>query len=149
MHALGDALSSGLVLCAGLVIRWQQDADGPSRWTDYVDPAVTVVLCVGMASSMASVLRRACHILMESSIPQSELDEIRGSVAQMIGVCHIHELVVTELDFERLRRASVKITCSSWSLAPMLREAIARRLHRAGARFCTVEIAAADAAGEP
>ena len=89
LHMLGDAISSGAIIIAALLIR----STGSTLW----DPAASVLIGIGILWSSWGVLREAVNLLLEGTPSGIDPDEVTRSIAAIDGVLGIHHLHIWAL----------------------------------------------------
>ncbi len=85
-HVLADLLGSVGVIVAALVIL-------TTGW-EYADPAVSVLIGLLILASSWGILRDSIQILLESSPPGTDVEEVGRAMASMPGVIEVHDLHV-------------------------------------------------------
>jgi len=110
IHYFGDALSSVLVLVAGILMKYVHHTDGKTSWTQYVDPVASILIVFIMLWSTIPLLIRCSKILMQRVPSDIELGKIREELLRVPGVMGVHELHVWPL-VEEMIICSVHITC--------------------------------------
>ncbi|MGA2837445.1 MAG: cation diffusion facilitator family transporter [Acidimicrobiales bacterium] len=93
LHMAGDALASAAVVVAGAVLLVEPSA----TWLDPVSALVVAVLIVAQA---AGVLRASVAVLLESTPPDLDLDQLTAAMAAVPGVSEVHDLHVWSLSSE-------------------------------------------------
>jgi cobalt-zinc-cadmium efflux system protein len=86
MHILGDTLSSGGVLLAGLII-------GLTGWSR-ADPIAAGGIAVVIAVGAVGLVREAVDVLLEATPAGIRLDEVSRAIATVPGVIEVHDLHV-------------------------------------------------------
>jgi cobalt-zinc-cadmium efflux system protein len=89
LHMLGDAVSSAGIIVAALAIR----ATGNAFW----DPAVSVLIGIGILWSSWGVLREAVNLLLEGTPAGIDPDAVTRSIAAIDGVFGVHHLHIWAL----------------------------------------------------
>jgi len=84
LHMMGDFLTSVAVLISGVVLIFK-----PWYW---LDPLLSLVIVLFILKSCWSILKDASGILMNATPEGLNLEEIRGFLEQIPGVCGIHYL---------------------------------------------------------
>ncbi|KAN0009675.1 hypothetical protein ACTFIU_006972 [Dictyostelium citrinum] len=92
LHFLGDAISSLFVLITGAVIHFTQ-----GKWTEYIDPAVSLIIVIMIAATSAPLVKRCSMILLQKVPDDIDLDSIRHKMAKVEGVVSQHDLHVWQL----------------------------------------------------
>ncbi|KAN0029074.1 hypothetical protein ACTFIV_010944 [Dictyostelium citrinum] len=92
LHFLGDAISSLFVLITGAVIHFTQ-----GKWTEYIDPAVSLIIVIMIAATSAPLVKRCSMILLQKVPDDIDLDSIRHKIAKVGGVVSQHDLHVWQL----------------------------------------------------
>ncbi|MEO2036315.1 MAG: cation diffusion facilitator family transporter, partial [Planctomycetaceae bacterium] len=86
LHVLTDALGSVGAIVGGLLI-WAFD------W-NLADPIVSILIGLLVVYSSWNLLRESTNILMQTTPPHIDLEEIRNALAQVPGVTQPHDLHV-------------------------------------------------------
>jgi cobalt-zinc-cadmium efflux system protein len=86
LHVLSDALSSGGVVAASIVMALT------SWWR--LDPLVAAALSVGIAWGAWRLVREAIDVLLEGAPAGLSLDEVRQALLALPGVAEVHDLHV-------------------------------------------------------
>src|SRR5258708_5702339 len=89
LHMLGDAVSSAGIIIAALLIR----ATAKPFW----DPAVSVLIGLGILWSSWGVLREAVNLLLEGTPSGIAPDEVTRAIAAIDGVFGVHHLHIWAL----------------------------------------------------
>jgi len=89
LHMLGDAVSSAGIIVAALIIR----ATGNTFW----DPAVSMLIGIGILWSSWGVLREAVNLLLEGTPAGIDPDAVTRSIAAIDGVFGVHHLHIWAL----------------------------------------------------
>ena len=89
LHMLGDAVSSGAIIVAAILIR----TTGSGLW----DPAASVLIGLGILWSSWGVLREAVNLLLEGTPSGIDPDEVTRSIAAIDGVFGVHHLHIWAL----------------------------------------------------
>jgi len=92
LHYLGDAISSLLVLGAGILIHF---FNGP--WVSYVDPVSSLVVCTLILFTTIPLVKRCCLILLQSTPNDMDIKHIKKKLAKVEGVISIHDLHIWQL----------------------------------------------------
>jgi cobalt-zinc-cadmium efflux system protein len=104
LHMAGDALASLAVVAAGVVLLFVPSAD----WLDPISALVVVAIIVYQASR---VFRGSISVLLESTPPDVDLDELTSAMIKVPGVGEVHDLHVWSLSSEmRLLSAHMVLT---------------------------------------
>jgi len=106
IHFLGDALSSFLVLIAGLLLYFFPKEE----WVKYVDPTSSILIVIIVLWTTVPLLKRCSEVLMQKVPTDIELGTIRASLKKVPGVLGVHEFHVWPLVEETII-CSVHITC--------------------------------------
>ena len=86
LHVLGDALGSVAALVAAVIVRL-------TGWT-VADPIVSILLSLLILVGAWRLLKESIDILLEAVPPHVSMDEVRGKMLQVGGVCAVHDLHV-------------------------------------------------------
>jgi len=93
LHYLGDALSSILVLIAGLLAHFFEDKE----WTAYLDP-ISSLLIVGLILFTTLPLLKDCSEILLQQVPnQIKIPHLKAELRKVEGVQGVHELHVWQL----------------------------------------------------
>src|SRR6185503_16390675 len=84
VHMAGDALSSGAVVIAGLVVR-------TTGWV-YADPTVSLLIAAFILYSAWGVVGDATDILMESTPKGIDVERLVAGIKSVPPVCDVHDL---------------------------------------------------------
>jgi cobalt-zinc-cadmium efflux system protein len=121
VHVIGDLLGSVAALIAGVVIT----LGGP----EWMDPLLSVLVCLLIAKSAVALLRQSYGILMEH-VPQTvNFDAVAADLQALPGVSGVHNLHIWEISPGHIAlTAHIELqTLESWpalrvNLQTMLRE---------------------------
>lgn len=94
LHLLGDTLSSVAVIAGGLAI-----VLGGWEW---VDPAITAVVCLYLIVLTWGVVRESVDILMQAVPRGLDLDEIQSTLESLPEVADIHHMHLWRLNDDKL-----------------------------------------------
>ena len=89
VHVMGDLLGSLAALLAGVVILY-----GGPNW---VDPLLSILVCLLIAKSAGSLLRQSYGILMEHVPVSVDFDLVAADLRKTKGVCGVHNLHIWEI----------------------------------------------------
>jgi len=92
LHFLGDAISSLLVLGAGLLIYFFKGG----KWTAYVDPVSSLVISCLILYTTVPLIKRCSMILLQNS-GEVPVNQIRKKLAKVEGLLSIHDLHIWQL----------------------------------------------------
>jgi len=92
LHYLGDMFSSFIVLLVGIILKFVKGS-----WTDYIDPAASLVVVFLIVVTTVPLVRRSSMILLQSTPTTVELGEIRRELQELQGVENVHDLHVWQL----------------------------------------------------
>lgn len=93
LHVVGDALGSlGALLAAGIILL---------TGVYWVDPVVSVFICLLILYSSSSLIRESIHILMEGAPLGVDVDEIERTIANQQWVCCVYDLHVWSITSNR------------------------------------------------
>ena len=98
LHLLGDALNDVGVIIASLVMIY--GGDSPKRF--YADPAVSMLIAIGIFCSALPLLKTVGLILLGSPPPAIVLSELARVLSDVPGVHSIHDLQVWRLDQDKV-----------------------------------------------
>jgi cobalt-zinc-cadmium efflux system protein len=89
LHMLGDAISSAGIIVAAILIRVTLHT--------FWDPAVSVLIGVGILWSSWGILREAVNLLLEGTPAGIDPDEVTRAIAAIDGVFGVHHLHIWAL----------------------------------------------------
>lgn len=89
LHVMGDLLGSIAALISGAVITMTQ-------WT-LIDPLLSLLICTIIVVSSLRLLKESLRILMESSPPELNIEDIKQSLLSLADLDGIHDLHVWTL----------------------------------------------------
>ena len=89
IHLVGDALGSVAVIVTGIVIV-------TTGWS-YADPIMGVLIGVYLVATSWGVLRESVLVLLESTPPGLDAEEIGRALASQPGVVEVHDLHVWQI----------------------------------------------------
>lgn len=84
LHVLGDLLGSIVALATGIVLLF-------TDWY-WLDPALSLVICVLIGFSALHLLREAVHQLMDGVPLDLNMEEVEDFLGQLAGVEHAHHV---------------------------------------------------------
>lgn len=92
LHFLGDAISSLMVLTAGILIYFFHSG----TWTWYIDPISSLVVCALILYTTIPLIKRCAMILLQSTgtVP---IDTIKKKLTKVEGLLSVHDLHVWQL----------------------------------------------------
>ncbi|HEY3925541.1 MAG TPA: cation diffusion facilitator family transporter [Acidothermaceae bacterium] len=93
LHLVSDAAVSLAVAAAGLVIVL-------SHGTYWLDPAVSLLVCVAIASQAVRLLHRSADVLLESTPKAIDPEAVLAAVREVPTVVDVHDLHVWSLSSE-------------------------------------------------
>lgn len=94
LHVLGDLLGSVAALIAGAVILF-------TGWTP-IDPILSLLIVTLILYSSLRLLRETLHGLMEGVPLRLSLPDVGNAMAQVDGVCSVHDLHIWSLSSQRI-----------------------------------------------
>ncbi len=86
IHMLGDTLSTAAVIVGG----WAIAMTGKT----WIDPALSIAIAAMILWSAFGIIRETLNILLEGTPRGMETDAIVAAIAQVEGVCGVHDLHV-------------------------------------------------------
>ncbi|PRP83132.1 hypothetical protein PROFUN_09811 [Planoprotostelium fungivorum] len=93
LHYLGDAISSLMVLIAGLLMHFYNN----QSWVKYIDP-ITSLLVVALILYTTIPLVKGCSLILLQSTPTHvDPNEVRTSVLRVPGIIGLHDFHVWQL----------------------------------------------------
>lgn len=113
LHVVTDTLGSVQALVAGLLIwRW--------GWT-WADPLASVLIGLLVIYSAWALLRQAVGVLMEGTPEHIDLETVRAAIAELPGVCSVHDLHVWTIT-SGIESLSAHVVCDEPMGAEILSE---------------------------
>jgi cobalt-zinc-cadmium efflux system protein len=94
IHLLGDTLSSVVVIIGGILI-WRFEI----YW---IDPLITMLISLYILKETYLLLKDSFNILMQSSPPNLDLEQIRQDIENIEGVRNIHHVHAWSLSDKQL-----------------------------------------------
>ncbi|CAN0025780.1 unnamed protein product [Ectocarpus sp. 12 AP-2014] len=107
VHAIADAVSSGVV-CAQGVVAFIFGRSGVD-WTDYLDPLTSIALSVFIVYCALPVVKECAHVLLEGTPRSADLPRLRKELSKVPGISKIQSLSVTQLNSEEPFVAAVTV----------------------------------------
>ncbi|CAM9384658.1 unnamed protein product [Ectocarpus sp. 8 AP-2014] len=107
VHAIADAVSSGVV-CAQGVVAFSFGRSGVD-WTDYLDPLTSIALSVFIVYCALPVVKECAHVLLEGTPRSADLPRLRKELLKVPGISKIQSLSVTQLNSEEPFVAAVTV----------------------------------------
>lgn len=92
LHLVGDVLGAVFIIAEGLIVYFVDD-----RWTDYLDPAFSLVIVLIILVTTVPIVIKTVDILYQATPDEIDLRKINNTVRSMDGVNGIHELHVWRL----------------------------------------------------
>jgi len=92
IHYLGDAISSVLVLGAGVLIHFFH-----APWTNYIDPVSSLIVCALILYTTFPLVKRCSVILLQSSPAGVSLENLKHKLRKVEGLLSVHDLHVWQL----------------------------------------------------
>jgi len=93
LHYLGDALSSVLVLIAGVLLKFFDE----QRWTYYIDPVSSLLIVALIMFTTIPLIKRCCIILLQSTPDEVNMEQIKRKMLKLEGLLSVHDLHVWQL----------------------------------------------------
>lgn len=84
LHMLGDLLTSVMVLLSGAILLFR-----PWYW---LDPLLSILIVLFILKNCWSILKASAGILMNATPKGLDLEEVKGFLDQIPGVCGVHYL---------------------------------------------------------
>jgi len=85
-HVAGDALGGLAVVIGGVLVLFARIA--------WVDPALSLLVCVLIVIGVLQIMREAADILLESTPAHVDMQALRGRIRTIAGVVDVHDLHV-------------------------------------------------------
>jgi len=93
LHYLGDALSSILVLIAGLLGKYFHDED----WTKYLDPVSSLLIVILIAWTTLPMLKDCSEILLQQAPERVKVPHLKEKLKEIEGVQGVHDVHIWQL----------------------------------------------------
>jgi len=134
LHYLGDAISSLLVLGAGLFLHFFKG----NSWTVYIDPIASLVIVALIVFTTIPLVRRCSTILLQSTPSEVSVDDIRNQLRKVEGLISIHDLHVWQL-VDGMIISSIHISVEEGVDFTSLVQEVKRIFHEAGIHSSTIQ----------
>jgi len=105
LHYLGDALSSLMVLVAGLLTHFFPSAE----WTKYLDPVASLLIVALILWTTVPLVQACSSILLQQVSAEISVPHLQSELSSIKGVLSIHDLHVWQL-VDNLHIASLHLT---------------------------------------
>ncbi|XP_071955510.1 uncharacterized protein [Antedon mediterranea] len=92
LHVLGDALGSVVVIISALII-WLAEGE----WRFYVDPAMSIFICIIILTTSIPLLKQSAMILMQSIPSHLDVQNIESSLEEKFPNIRLHEFHIWQL----------------------------------------------------
>jgi zinc transporter 1 len=89
LHILGDALGSIGVVINGICV-WIM----PWNWKYYIDPTISIFICLLILKSSIPLIKYGLHVILQSVPHHIDLKKMKKEILEIEGVMNIHELHV-------------------------------------------------------
>jgi len=89
LHLIGDTLSSVAVIIGGILIYFYE--------VYWIDPLITVLICIYIIKETYSVLYETYKILMQQTPSAISIEEVVGELKQISGIRGVHHIHVWNL----------------------------------------------------
>ncbi|KAK5584611.1 hypothetical protein RB653_006225 [Dictyostelium firmibasis] len=133
IHFLGDAISSLFVLITGAVIHFTQ-----GKWTEYIDPAVSLIIVIMIAATSAPLVKRCSMILLQKVPDEIDLDTIRHKMLKVEGVLSQHDLHVWQL-VDGMTIASVHVGIAKGKDFQVIASKLKKIFHKEGIHSTSIQ----------
>lgn len=94
LHVLGDLLGSVAALASGIVIL-------TTGWTP-IDPMLSLLICVLILIAALRLLRDGAHVVMEGVPDGLDVETVRETMAEVVGVAEVHDLHIWQVSGARV-----------------------------------------------
>jgi len=105
LHYLGDALSSVMVLVAGLLTHFFPGEE----WTKYLDPVASLLIVVLILWTTIPLVQACSSILLQQVSAEISVPHLKSELSSIRGVLSVHDLHVWQL-VDNLHIASLHLT---------------------------------------
>lgn len=142
LHFVGDAFSAVLVLVTALLAYFYQKKPN-GHWTEYLDPAASILIAGIMLWSAFPLVKQCSHILLQR-VPRSvQLGTLRDRLASIPQVSGVHDLHVWQLS-DSLIIATVHIRIISAEYTNVVLKAARAVFHRSNIHSNTIQLETQD-----
>jgi len=93
LHYLGDALSSILVLVAGLLGKYFHDQE----WTKYLDPVSSLLIVALIVWTTLPMLKDCSEILLQQAPERIKVPHLKEKLRKIDGVQGVHDVHIWQL----------------------------------------------------
>eukprot|EP01118_Nematostelium_gracile_P007411 TRINITY_DN2413_c0_g1_i2.p1 TRINITY_DN2413_c0_g1~~TRINITY_DN2413_c0_g1_i2.p1 ORF type:complete len:438 (-),score=112.13 TRINITY_DN2413_c0_g1_i2:150-1463(-) len=93
LHYLGDAISSLMVLIAGIFIYFFQS----SKWIQYIDPVSSLLIVALILYTTIPLVKRCSMILLQSTPSEVNVEKVRQKLYKVEGLLSIHDFHIWQL----------------------------------------------------
>ncbi|HWN40573.1 MAG TPA: cation diffusion facilitator family transporter [Thermoanaerobaculia bacterium] len=132
LHVLTDALGSVQAIAAGVLI-WAYG------WL-WADPVASILISLLVVYSAWHLLKETVGVLMEGTPAHIDLDEVRNALADLPGVCEVHDLHVWTIT-SGMEALSAHLVVVEETSTTLLLQQVQSSLHdRFGIHHTTVQI---------
>jgi cobalt-zinc-cadmium efflux system protein len=123
LHLLGDTFSSVAVIIGGVLIYWME--------IYWLDPLLTVLICLYIIKETYSILRDSLDILMQSAPRDVDMNQIQESISAIEGIHNIHHAHIWMMDDKNIHfECHIELDCDrKISETNSIRERIEALLH--------------------
>lgn len=119
LHVLGDLLGSVAALASGLVIL-------ATGWMP-IDPILSLVICVLILVAAVRLLTEGAHVVMEGVPAGLDVEAVRATMVEVIGVAGVHDLHIWQVGGNRVA-LSAHVVVEDLAAWPQMLESLNRLL---------------------
>ena len=104
LHVLADALGSVVVIASALIVKFvPHEPDDTTHWTVYVDPTLSIIIIIIIASSAIPFFRDTTAILLQTIPKHLKFQLIQSELLEAVPeIDSIHELHIWRLTDEKI-----------------------------------------------
>eukprot|EP01125_Pyxidicula_operculata_P007666 TRINITY_DN2595_c1_g1_i2.p2 TRINITY_DN2595_c1_g1~~TRINITY_DN2595_c1_g1_i2.p2 ORF type:complete len:193 (+),score=33.92 TRINITY_DN2595_c1_g1_i2:922-1500(+) len=140
LHYLGDALSSLIVMIAGLINYFVPDQES---WTKYIDPFFSLVIVALILWTTLPLLRSGALILLQQVPNRINVSKIKDKLLKIKNVFAVHDLHVWQL-VDNMTIASLHVVIKeepsiNLSSVKMILDQVKSIFHKFGVHSITIQ----------
>lgn len=135
LHFLGDAISSLMVLGAGLLLHFFHGAR--HKWTDYIDPVTSLIISALILYTTIPLVKRCSMILLQGA-GDVKIAAIKSKLLGIEGLLSLHDLHVWQL-VDGMSVASIHVAVEEGVDFNLVVSEIKRTFHKYGVHSTTIQ----------
>jgi len=133
LHFLGDAISSLMVLGAGLLIHFFNSG----KWTNYIDPISSLIISCLILYTTIPLVKRCSMILLQST-GDIDVKQLRKKLTKLEGLVSVHDLHIWQL-VDGMTIASVHIAIEEGVDFNTIVTQVKKIFHKAGVHSSSIQ----------